>query len=134
MGVYTYPKIYVGKLGSSKSTVERLSYWVCITGKEIHLAKLESFLALHTFIFKLQLESIHSTVESMSYWVCIYSRKIHVGKLGSSNSTVELHVLLGVYIWQENSPCQIRVFSCSPHFCYYIQWVCIPTRKFTLPK
>ena len=80
MGVYTYPKIHPAKLGSSNSTVESLSHWVC---RKIHLAKLESiFLALHTFIFKLQLESIHSTVESMSYW------KIHLAKLGSSNSTV----------------------------------------------
>ena len=66
MGVYTYPKIHLAKLGSSNSTVESLSYWVCIPSRKIHLAKLESFLALHTFIFKLQLESIHSTVESMS--------------------------------------------------------------------
>ena len=32
----------MGKLGSSHSTVEGLSYWVCIYGRKIHIGKLGS--------------------------------------------------------------------------------------------
>ena len=40
LSVYTYQKIHLAKLDSSHSTVESLSYWVCITSRKIHLAKL----------------------------------------------------------------------------------------------
>ena len=39
LSVYTYQKIHLAKLDSSHSTVESLSYWVCITSTKIHLAK-----------------------------------------------------------------------------------------------
>ena len=42
LSVYTYQKIHLAKLDSSHSTVESLSYWVCITSRKIHLAKLGS--------------------------------------------------------------------------------------------
>ena len=114
----------------------------------------QSVLALYIFSQLLQFQLLYA----LGLYTC---RKIHVAKLGSSNSTVEcpgsfyffyfevsfggsIWVYFGVIMHPTRGPKGrgvapigatrgVHQYFRACHG-YYMQWVCIPTRKFTWPN
>ena len=110
---FVYRNDNVSRIGFTHSTIESLSYWVCIYSRKINVSKLES---CNSTVGTSRDQESAPELNTL-YWVCILSRKINVSKLESSNSTV------GTSWDQESAPELYRLY-----------WVCIHSSKINVSK